>query len=364
MQNKRIIPLLYQSVDSKKAIANLEEQELDLYLEALKSKTELKSLAENNWIQLAQLNWIQFEFPKKFEDQFDLLIETIETDFEYIKEHTRYQVRALEWERQEYADEFLLRGKELLAAREFLIKAETVGASAPTELQKRLISASEEFARLQDDKQKRLRRRILSAALAVIILPYIWLSLRYYISLSSNGSSIVVRAGDPGLKILPGFDWDVIYTDYDTSYIKDYLVIRNERLSGFWFWPITGYSSWVDTLFGQMEPASAALSYWRIGEKDKGLNHLLLVSDDPDRDAIETITYLAFQYPDVVPDVIDVLVEIMASETDDEDTYQAAVTGLEIISTVQPDALVNHIGVMTARLETASSAERIALFEA
>ena len=91
--NKRMIPLLHRDVE-----ANTVPQEV------------------------ASLNWIFFRDDDNFDNALTNLIDTMDTDLEWVKAHTRLTERAVEWDRQERNDSFLLRGDDLADAEQRLIQ--------------------------------------------------------------------------------------------------------------------------------------------------------------------------------------------------------------------------------------------------
>src|SRR5215208_4558587 len=83
---------------------------------------------------LSPLNWIFLRDNDDFNFAFGKLITAIKTDYAWVQIHRRLQVRALEWERGNKDNSFLLRGKDLEDAQAELVK--NVGKSPiPTDLQ-------------------------------------------------------------------------------------------------------------------------------------------------------------------------------------------------------------------------------------
>lgn len=106
---------------------------------------------------LAAINWIFSRTKDELSPAIDSLIEAIQTDYDWVKIHTRLQVRALEWERAEYDNSFLLHGTDLKQAENWL--AESVSKEpVPTLRQTRYIQAS------RQSEVKRQRRLLLSVA--------------------------------------------------------------------------------------------------------------------------------------------------------------------------------------------------------
>lgn len=84
------------------------------------------------------------------------LVTALNSDLDWLREHTRLGERAMEWEQSGRATAYLLRGAALTAAREWLA-AKPAHAPAPTERQHKFIQYSEqEQSRLLSDERQRL----------------------------------------------------------------------------------------------------------------------------------------------------------------------------------------------------------------
>src|SRR5688572_6204213 len=62
---------------------------------------------------LRTLNWVFLRSEDDFNISFVKLIAAIKTDYAWVQVHRQLQVKALEWERTNHENSFLLRGKEL-----------------------------------------------------------------------------------------------------------------------------------------------------------------------------------------------------------------------------------------------------------
>ena len=114
--------------------------------------------------QLAALNWIIVDPEGDLEVALDTLSQALRTDLQWVKAHTRYQNRALEWERQYEGRAYLLRGRELEEAEDWIAKA---GGKEPppTALHNRFLLAS----RLGASRARRNRMIGVAAALALTL---------------------------------------------------------------------------------------------------------------------------------------------------------------------------------------------------
>ncbi|MBE9033430.1 toll/interleukin-1 receptor domain-containing protein, partial [filamentous cyanobacterium LEGE 11480] len=103
---------------------------------------------------LNQHNWLWFRGEDDFGPAFASLVQTIDTDFEHVKFHTRLLQQAKEWEQSERNRSSLLRGHNLAAAEQWL----ALGANKEprvTPLQGEYIAASR--------KAERKRKQLVAA---------------------------------------------------------------------------------------------------------------------------------------------------------------------------------------------------------
>ena len=177
--NKRIVPVIRVSLSSAEA-------------DALWADKDWQAQAGDNWTDLRAINWLflrrkdgcdclyddenrvtnpdHCDGPDCDDDPFDVaiekLIETLDTDFAYVKAHTRLLVRAHEWDTNQRDASFLLRGSDLDDAETWL--AESVGKSPErTPLHAQYIYASRQDA---TRRQRRLLTGIVSALVIVTVL--------------------------------------------------------------------------------------------------------------------------------------------------------------------------------------------------
>jgi WD40 repeat protein len=138
--NKRVVPLLVRDADLKNFFDEIPKKEI----------------SRRNWI-----------FSRDGQDNFSKAIEetltTIRTDYEWLKFHTRLQVKALEWERLNYENSFLINGKELREA-ELQLATNTSKKPHPTDLQREYV-----FKSRQASDQRRRRTRIIGIAVIIAL---------------------------------------------------------------------------------------------------------------------------------------------------------------------------------------------------
>ena len=73
--------------------------------------------------ELTALNWLFFREGDEFSRAFKDLVDAIQVDYVWVKEHTRLQVRALEWKGKNRETGCLLRGRDLSEAENWLAQA-------------------------------------------------------------------------------------------------------------------------------------------------------------------------------------------------------------------------------------------------
>jgi hypothetical protein len=94
---------------------------------------------------LAALNWIFFQEGDPLGQPLQNLIDALQVDQDWVKAHTRYLNRALEWERHGHENSRLLRGNDLIQAE--LWRSDSAGKEPiPTALHTAYIAASRQSA--------------------------------------------------------------------------------------------------------------------------------------------------------------------------------------------------------------------------
>ena len=147
--NKRLIPLVLKDIDDKGA-------------HRVWAGKDWEPLAQANWQTLRHLNWLFFRDTDDFEAALHDLLQTIETDIDYIRQHTRLLVRAREWVTRGHRPGFLLQGEDLTDAESWLNRS-VEKTPAPTDLHREYIAAS------RAARVRRQRITALSVAVTLII---------------------------------------------------------------------------------------------------------------------------------------------------------------------------------------------------
>jgi tetratricopeptide (TPR) repeat protein len=131
--NKRLVPIIRHEIDEVATFESLEG-------------CDWEAAAHDNWEALRRLNWIFFRESEDFDSAFQALLEILDTDLEWVKAHTRLLVRATEWDSEERDNSFLLRGKDLKDAEQWLSQAGLEKEPRSTSLQTQYVIASRQNA--------------------------------------------------------------------------------------------------------------------------------------------------------------------------------------------------------------------------
>ena len=118
--HKRTVPIKYRDTDETEAFATLISQPLNDFQRALLQGRNLLAVARDNWQVLAGLNWIDFTDDPSFQEKSQELLNAVDTDAEYVDEHTRLLVQATDWDNRKRNPDRLLREDELMATEAWL----------------------------------------------------------------------------------------------------------------------------------------------------------------------------------------------------------------------------------------------------
>jgi WD40 repeat protein len=133
--------------------------------------------------EIRDRNWIPFTERDEFEPAMERLVSALDRNLEHAREHTRWLVKAIEWDGEGRDRSFLLRGSELKAAEAWLAAASDDTEPAPTPLQREYLLASREAA-------ARRQRALVGASLAVAVIS---IGLLVF-ALISRGQAITAQA--------------------------------------------------------------------------------------------------------------------------------------------------------------------------
>ena len=120
---------------------------------------------------LAKRNWIFFREQDEFNQSFQTLLKALDTDLDWVHDHTRLLVRAAEWDQEKHDSSYTLRGRDLKEAEEWL-SASPDKEPTPTGRQTHYIFASRKAATN--------RQRMVFGSVAAAVLVAVTLSLVAY----------------------------------------------------------------------------------------------------------------------------------------------------------------------------------------
>jgi len=113
--------------------------------------------------ELSKINWVYMrDTEDDFDKAFQMLCDAMDTDLEWIKTHSRIQVRALEWDKKNRSTSFALRGEDLTEGERFLANGATKNP-VPTLLQSEYVIAS------RKDATRRQRQTLVGVTVALVV---------------------------------------------------------------------------------------------------------------------------------------------------------------------------------------------------
>ncbi|MBL8118936.1 MAG: toll/interleukin-1 receptor domain-containing protein, partial [Anaerolineae bacterium] len=140
-QKKRIIPLILQQIKDE-TLVTVRGKWMDQPWE---------QTARDNWKHLQSVNWLMFDDDAQFDSEFAALLTTIEQDYAHVQSHTRFALRAKEWEKRHRDRSSLLIGSEIDEAEAWLQQAASLNKQPPPTAAHQLFIA--ESRRLDDERR-------------------------------------------------------------------------------------------------------------------------------------------------------------------------------------------------------------------
>ncbi|MBT21430.1 hypothetical protein CMK17_15965 [Candidatus Poribacteria bacterium] len=107
-------------------------------------------------------NWVFLREEDNFEANFELLIDALDTDLEYVREHTRLLTLAIDWDKNQRRRSAVLRGQELKTAEGWLEQSGSKDPK-PTELHREYLIFSRTVV-------NRLQRLVVSSVTVAFVL--------------------------------------------------------------------------------------------------------------------------------------------------------------------------------------------------
>lgn len=160
--NKRLIPILRKAVmDNDFQVKNeFEDEEDEVILEG--------------FVLMKSIQYIDFREQKDQNQTLDSLVQSINTNPEWAKQHTRWLQRAREWEKHDFDKGRLLTAAEVSAVQDWLDDAE-VKIPEPTQLHKYYLIESE----IYHQKRKRRRALLIITGIITVILVSVFAFIQF-----------------------------------------------------------------------------------------------------------------------------------------------------------------------------------------
>jgi WD40 repeat protein len=176
-------------------------------------------------LQLGHLNYIFFRESDEFDVSIKKLLTAIHTDYEWAQTHRRLQVKALEWERINKENSFLLRGKDLQEA-ELQLATNTSKDPHPTDLQRDYVFKSRQAA----DRQRRIIMigSIASAIVMAVLAVFAFVQLN--ISRAQNIGSqaqVAFAEQDYNTALLYAYQSNLIHKNNAADLLLGQIVYKN-----------------------------------------------------------------------------------------------------------------------------------------
>lgn len=114
--------------------------------------------------KISSHNWVFMRDEPELEKNLQPLVEALNTDLDWLAQHTRLLNRALEWERKGHNDSYLIRGTDLQEAQSFIELGAAGKEPAPTSLHVEYVQAARKHAAVI-----RRRNRIITAVVGVAL---------------------------------------------------------------------------------------------------------------------------------------------------------------------------------------------------
>src|SRR5437588_2607027 len=159
--------------------------------------------------EIRDRNWIPFTEDGEFDVGLSRLLHALDTDLEATKAHTRWLVKALEWDAEGRDKSFLLRGSELKAAEAWLASRPEDSDPAPTHLQREYLLASREAAARR--QRSLMGGAVVVAALSIALLIFALISRSQAVSerVSARAQALAAESqaqlpNDPEISLILG----------------------------------------------------------------------------------------------------------------------------------------------------------------
>lgn len=114
--------------------------------------------------KISSHNWVFMRDQQELEKTLPALVEALNTDLDWLAQHTRLQNRALEWKSKSRNESYLVRGADLQEAQSFIEQGAAGKEPSPTALQVEYVQAARQHA-----AAIRRRNRIIAAVVGAVL---------------------------------------------------------------------------------------------------------------------------------------------------------------------------------------------------
>ena len=212
--------------------------------------------------QIRHLNWVFIRESDDFASAIQKLLKAIHTDYDWVQAHRRLQVKALEWERNNKENSYLLRGRDLQDA-EAQLRVNGEKEPHPTSLQREYIEQSSRFEFEEKERQQqkeqqieleqrlgiRLRRLtyiLIAVFTAAFIVLFLWLNAAAGDLAVNSVTNQMLAIAETSASFIDGDRFELLVASYEEEddavlqdefylwleYIVKRIVATNENIDG------------------------------------------------------------------------------------------------------------------------------------
>src|SRR5262245_40855095 len=142
---------------------------------------------------IGHINWVYFTphagQENTFEQSMPKVIEALEADYAYVREHTRWLLRAIDWDKGERNKSYLLKDTEIEKAERWQVTA-IAKRPSPTELQGEYILTSRAYQR----QQQRRITAVIGVLLAFAVVAAIFAGLQWKAAVAARNDALQQKA--------------------------------------------------------------------------------------------------------------------------------------------------------------------------
>lgn len=146
--------------------------------------------------EIAKINAVNMRNDEEYAGNLQLMLESLRTDIHYVRQHTKLQQRALEWDAGGRKPSFLLSGEALTSIEGWMVQS--VGKEpAPTLLLTEYVHASrQEENQRQQDAIQRQRRYLYSVSIGLAVSVILGIAALFQWRVAENARAEVIKERD------------------------------------------------------------------------------------------------------------------------------------------------------------------------